>query len=108
MVSPGSTRYVPPTSRASTRPFTDLEREIVRQIAGLRAIAGLDQDQMGMPRGTYGAIERCDRHADMSQLGRIVAAIVATGRTDLRGMSDLIARAEAAIQYRQDAGLSLP
>ena len=96
------------TARTSTKPFTDLEREVVRQVVGLRTMAGLDQDGLGLPRGTYGSIERLERHADMSQLDAIVGAIVATGRTDLRGVSDLIGRAERALHYRTDPGLSLP
>ena len=94
--------------RTSTKPFTDLEREVVSQVIGLRTMAGLEQDGLGLPRATYGSIERLERHADMSQLDAIVASIVATGRTDLRDMSDLIGRAERALRYRTDPGLSLP
>lgn len=91
--------------------FTALEIEVARQIAGLRAMAGLDQDQMGLARETYGSIERCERHADMAQLDAIVGALVASGCTDLRAgaaMADLIGRAESALRYRSDPGLTLP
>lgn len=83
-------------------PFTDLEREIVRQVAALRAMAGLDQGQMGMHRNTYGSIEREERHATWGQLDAIVTALTATGRTDLKDMTDLIRRAERAVRMRQD------
>lgn len=89
------------TERTSPKPFTDLEREIVKQVAALRTMAGLEQDQMGLPRNTYGSIERLDRHATMGQLDAIVSAIVRTGETDLTDVADLIARAERVLRIKR-------
>lgn len=89
------------TQRTSPVPFTDLEREVVKQLIALRTMARLEQGDMGMSRATYGSIERTERHATMGQLDTIVAAIVATGETDLVDVADLIARAERVLRIKR-------
>lgn len=92
----------------TTRPLTALEQEIGSILLGLRTRARLDQNELGLNRAVYARIERGERHADLSQLDTIAAAIIATERTDLRDVTDLIGRAEASLRYRTDPGRAKP
>lgn len=87
-------------------PFTEYEIRVIDCLLAVRETSGVDQIPLsyeaGMSRNTYGRIERRERHADLDQLSRIMAAMtrLARRRTNVRTLFDLLAYAEGKIKLQ--------